>query len=196
VAVDCFAEPVIGRRFAPTRWLAMTRTSERILAALFARVVYHHHPPKIQRAQGRPGDRCTRGPRAGKIARRARDHRYRRRHSGLPCAVVYGLLRALLGEPAFATVIFAHHLARELSACMGAPGPHDFAVRVAPLVRRRLRVHRGPPHVRDDRDTSLCIEAGCADDTPDLGFWKTEIFLRARVDRIPRLRPVGQISSE
>jgi hypothetical protein len=23
-AVDCFAEPVIGRRFAPTRWLAMT----------------------------------------------------------------------------------------------------------------------------------------------------------------------------
>src|SRR5260221_990930 len=23
--MDCFAEPVIGRRFAPTRWLAMTR---------------------------------------------------------------------------------------------------------------------------------------------------------------------------
>jgi hypothetical protein len=22
--LDCFAEPVIGRRFAPTRWLAMT----------------------------------------------------------------------------------------------------------------------------------------------------------------------------
>src|SRR5712664_4169655 len=24
LALDCFAEPVIGRRFAPTRWLAMT----------------------------------------------------------------------------------------------------------------------------------------------------------------------------
>ena len=24
--MDCFAEPVIGRRFAPTRWLAMTKT--------------------------------------------------------------------------------------------------------------------------------------------------------------------------
>jgi hypothetical protein len=24
VALGCFAEPVIGRRFAPTRWLAMT----------------------------------------------------------------------------------------------------------------------------------------------------------------------------
>jgi hypothetical protein len=23
-AMDCFAEPVTGRRFAPTRWLAMT----------------------------------------------------------------------------------------------------------------------------------------------------------------------------
>jgi hypothetical protein len=24
--MDCFAEPVIGRRVAPTRWLAMTAT--------------------------------------------------------------------------------------------------------------------------------------------------------------------------
>jgi len=24
IKLDCFAEPVIGRRFAPTRWLAMT----------------------------------------------------------------------------------------------------------------------------------------------------------------------------
>jgi len=39
----------------------------------------------------------------------------------------------------------------KLSACMGAPGPHDFAVRE----NRRssfgaLRVHRIPLHVRDD----------------------------------------------
>jgi hypothetical protein len=27
--LDCFAEPVIGRRFAPTRWLAMTANSIR-----------------------------------------------------------------------------------------------------------------------------------------------------------------------
>jgi len=26
--MDCFAEPVIGRRFAPTRWLAMTDDSD------------------------------------------------------------------------------------------------------------------------------------------------------------------------
>jgi hypothetical protein len=27
--LDCFAEPVIGRRFAPTRWLAMTANTIR-----------------------------------------------------------------------------------------------------------------------------------------------------------------------
>jgi hypothetical protein len=27
-ALDCFAQPVIGRRFAPTRWLAMTHPSQ------------------------------------------------------------------------------------------------------------------------------------------------------------------------
>jgi hypothetical protein len=51
----------------------------------------NYSPSKSARAQGRPGGRCTRGPRARKIARRARDHRHRRRHSDLPCAMVYGL---------------------------------------------------------------------------------------------------------
>jgi hypothetical protein len=30
--LDCFAEPVIGRRFAPTRWLAMTEATIETLA--------------------------------------------------------------------------------------------------------------------------------------------------------------------
>jgi len=29
--MDCFAEPVIGRRFAPTRWLAMTWEGDALL---------------------------------------------------------------------------------------------------------------------------------------------------------------------
>jgi hypothetical protein len=29
--MDCFAEPVIGRRFAPTRWLAMTEGGNRVV---------------------------------------------------------------------------------------------------------------------------------------------------------------------
>jgi hypothetical protein len=38
VAVDCFAEPIIGRRFAPTRWLAMTVSRRATLAAVVARL--------------------------------------------------------------------------------------------------------------------------------------------------------------
>src|SRR5258708_10151264 len=38
-AMDCFAEPVIGRRLAPTRWLAMT----------FAEL--HHHAQSFRRAR-------------------------------------------------------------------------------------------------------------------------------------------------
>jgi len=44
-----------------------------------------------QRVQGRPGGRCTRGSRAKRDCARREDHRYRRDHPDLPCAVVYGL---------------------------------------------------------------------------------------------------------
>jgi hypothetical protein len=35
-SLDCFAEPVIGRRFAPTRWLAMTANSSMLPRAHIA----------------------------------------------------------------------------------------------------------------------------------------------------------------
>ena len=96
-------------------------------------------PLKRQRAQGRPGGRMHPGPPAQKELREARGPQVQAVTTGLPCAVVYGLLRALLGEPACChrrLATSAHHgpvglsakLAR-LDACMGAPGPHDFAVR-------------------------------------------------------------------
>jgi hypothetical protein len=46
------------------------------------------------------------GPAREKDAGRV-NHRYRRRHSGLPCANGLRLIRALPGEPAVATVAFA-----------------------------------------------------------------------------------------
>jgi hypothetical protein len=44
---------------------------------------------------------------------------------------------------------------RQLGACMGAPGPHDFAVRKCAARLSATHVHRIPRHVRDDRDTPL-----------------------------------------
>jgi hypothetical protein len=46
--VDCFAEFIIGRRFAPTRWLAMTQTHVRILAARCARGLLKTSAPKTE----------------------------------------------------------------------------------------------------------------------------------------------------
>jgi hypothetical protein len=100
-------------------------------------------PPKRRgRREGRVAA-CTRGRRAKKICASAMttgtggDNRPSLR-SGLR------LIRALPGEPAFATVAFAKLSASPgLSACIGAPGPHDFAVRECAA---RPTAHPRPPH--------------------------------------------------
>jgi hypothetical protein len=49
----------------------------------------------------------------------------------------------------------ASHPAK-LDASVEASGPHDFAVRFSTVRQRRIRVHRIPPRVRDDREPPLC----------------------------------------
>ena len=70
----------------------------------------------------------------------------KRRHPTFPAQWLYGLLRALPGEPyTFATV----------DANNGASGPHDLAVRFHAARYGTTGVHRDPSHVRDDHDTPL-----------------------------------------
>ena len=69
--------------------------------------------------------------------------------------MVYGLFRALPGDRAFLPPSPAKAALRELDASVGASGPHDFAVRLSAVRQERIRVHRIPPHVRDDRETPL-----------------------------------------
>src|SRR5271166_787569 len=86
-------------------------------------------PLERQRAQGRPGGRCTRGPRAKNICASALttgtggNNRPSLR-SGLR------LIRALPGEPSRLppSPRRSSH-PRNLAPDLGAPGPHDFAVR-------------------------------------------------------------------
>jgi hypothetical protein len=76
--------------------------------------------------------------------------------SGLPCAMVLRLIRDLSGDHAWLPPSPREMSPGRLSACIGAPRPHDFAVRRH--VARRIDiacVHRIPPHVRDDRETPL-----------------------------------------
>ena len=74
---------------------------------------------------------------------------------GIPRTMVYGLLRALPGDRAFLSPSSSGRTSARLNASVEASGPHDFAVRLSAIRQRRIRVHRIPPRVRDDRDTPL-----------------------------------------
>jgi hypothetical protein len=66
--------------------------------------------------------------------------------------MVYGLYRALPSDRAFLPLSLAETGFRQLDASIGASGPHGFAVRINAVRQRRIRVHRIPLHVRDDRE--------------------------------------------
>ena len=112
--------------------------------------------PQNQRAQGKPGARCTRSRACSVESTRVSHHRFTGT-PGLPCAMVLTAYFAL--SPV--TGLFCHRRRRnffhQLDASVGASGPHDFAVRsqalssVAPSASIASR-----PNVRDDRDTPLC----------------------------------------
>jgi len=71
---------------------------------------------------------------------------------------------------------------RRLDASTEASGPHDFAVRIGAVRQERRRVHRIPPHVRDDRERPS-DGAGQRDFYTDLGLLKIRIFLQRGLDR-------------
>ena len=75
-----------------------------------------------------------------------------RKHSGLPCAMVLRLIRAL---PGMATLPPSPPRGVSLPttyAIIRASGPHDFAVRESSVRFRQSPVHRIPPRVRDVRE--------------------------------------------
>jgi hypothetical protein len=115
-----------------------------------------------------------------------------RSNAGFPCAVVYGLLRALPGDRACLPPSPSRSLLREsLNASVGAPGPHDFAVReigvrlspspASTASRRNVRDVRNAPLI--GRDARIW-----ATDLPDDG---SGIFLREGVDRVLVICPSG-----
>jgi hypothetical protein len=166
----------------------------RVPATDSARVMPGATPSETVEGAGKTG--CPLHPRPTRknmFARARVDHRYRRNHAGLPCAMVYGLLRALPGEPAC-----CHRRLRK-----GAGLLEDLAPAWArqdhttwPSAKRAarqsaLRVHRIPPRVRDDASAPLA-GTGRVDHTPDSTFWKTELFSSRRLTGFWRRCPSGK----
>jgi hypothetical protein len=141
--MDCFASLAMTARYTPP-------PSRGALApglCIFLRL-------EKQRAQGKPGARCTRSLAWCVKNTRVSHHRFTGT-PGLPCAMVltaYFALSPVTGlschrRPQEACKKLA---SRELDASVGASGPHDFAVRISAVrprkmfVLRRCRVHRIP----------------------------------------------------
>jgi hypothetical protein len=130
-AIHLSAERMAGlpRRFAPRNDVVRHAL---LISRRDAPEVFHFVVPRNQRAQGRPGARCTRGlacDRCEEICTRA--YRFSGEHSGLPCAMALRLIRFRPGDR-----LSCHHhplealASHELDASTGASDPNDFAVRV------------------------------------------------------------------
>ena len=77
-----------------------------------------------------PGAGCTHGQRAERIAQLRVDRQVQPRQPGIPCEMVYGLyVLSLVNQRLPPSPAQCVSIAAGLSACKGAPGPHDFAVR-------------------------------------------------------------------
>jgi hypothetical protein len=123
---NCASE--IALRLAGTTWIWF-----RDLATHCVRGSERTSRPPIERAQGRPGARCTRGLVCKLcIKMRTRAYRFSENTPAFPAQWLYGLLRALPGERR----LCCHRrpsealASSELDASIRASGPHDFAVRI------------------------------------------------------------------
>jgi hypothetical protein len=170
----------------------------RVPATDSARVMPGATPSETVEGAGKTG--CPLHPRPTRknmFARARVDHRYRRNHAGLPCAMVYGLLRALPGEPAC-----CHRRLRKGAGLLEDLAPawarqdHTTSPSAKRAARQSaLRVHRIPPRVRDDASAPLA-GTGPVDHTPNSTFCKTELFSSRALDRILATLPVGQIGRD
>jgi hypothetical protein len=78
--------------------------------------------------------------------------------------MVLTLIRDLPGEPGFLAPVIARLVTTRLGASVGAPGPHDFAVRIG-IARRARPTRPSQPRLtcRDDRANVPLVEAGWRD---------------------------------
>ena len=107
---------------------------------------------KRQRAQGKPGARCTRGLACKMVARkRTRAYRFSGNTPAFPAQWFYGLFRALPGERAFLPPSPPRSLLRKnLTPASGRQDHTTSPSASGALVRNTVRVHRIPLRVRDD----------------------------------------------
>src|SRR5260370_42680978 len=113
-------------------------------------------PPRKQRAQAKPGARCTRGL-ACKVHKgmRTRAYRFSGEHPAFPAQWFYDLLRALLGEPGSFATITSRINSAKLGASVGRQNHTTSPSASATFVFMTSASTASHRNVRDDRDPPL-----------------------------------------
>lgn len=150
---SALAEPVIGRAFArPVGSLVRDDVGkERALAFSRRGSPEFPHSLLLSPKRGRRGAGCALHPRSrvpyAQAKRCTRAYRAAVNTPTSPAQWLYGLYRALPGESAWLSPSPTRSLkaSRELDACIAASGPHDFAVRLRPVVCRTEASIASPP---------------------------------------------------
>ena len=87
--------------------------------------------PRREEGAGNAGCRCTRELARGECAEKsARDSTGTTGQSGIPCAMLDDLFRALPGVPGFVATVPPGLFDPEVDTSVGVPGPHGFIGRV------------------------------------------------------------------
>ena len=150
----------------------------------------------MRRAQGKPGAQHTHSLACEIGKHTSKSTTGLPKQSGLPCAMVYGLFRDLLGE----TGLFCHRHPRDAQSIVAnlapASGRQDHtALPSAPMLfvePTPLRPSHPAPNVRDDREAPLSRGAGCANHTLFPDSEKQKYFCREGWTRIRASRLSGE----
>src|ERR1700688_1219967 len=134
-----------------------SRTRLRDLAACFARVLLETSRPLNNEGAGnagrpmRPIAAC-----AMIVVERTRVSQVTPESPGIPRAMVYGLYRALPGEPGFLATVASGIASADLTPASGCQDHTSLPSASSALVSCTIGVHRIPPRGRDDRVSPLC----------------------------------------
>jgi hypothetical protein len=137
--------------------IAWPQTRFRILAARCARALLRFSPSN-KRAQGKPDARCTRGLACDCYwQKRTRAYRFSGGNPAFPAQWFYGLFRDLPGEASSFATVTSRIISAKLGASVGRQNHATSPSAQVTLVSRNFRVHRIPPHVRDDSRSAPLI---------------------------------------
>src|SRR6185295_13430271 len=125
--------------------------------AMRPRFARSFRPPPIQRAQGMPDARCTRGLMRSVHRKCAHEHTGQRRASDIPCAMA---LRLIACSPRRTALLPPSRPEKLLPPGALTPAPRrqdhtSLPYALMPFAIGTASVHRDPPHDRGDHDTPL-----------------------------------------